>query len=206
MRYAALNFGTGMRPIAHLSSYAGFVPNSGPNAVEPARLSDEHLYALARYIYSLRPPASPYPMNAAARIGERVFAAQGCGGCHPPPFYTNNKLTPAEGFAIPPDDLKRFSILPVNVGTDPWLAMKTRRGTGYYKVPSLKGVWYRGPLEHNGSVLTLEDWFDPRRLRDDYEPTGWTGPSKHRAVKGHEFGLRLAEKDRSALIAFLRTL
>jgi hypothetical protein len=43
-------------------------------------------------------------------------------------------------------------------------------------------------------------------LRDDYEPTGWTGPSKHRAVKGHEFGLRLAEKDRSALIAFLRTL
>ena len=39
--------------------------------------------------------------------------------------------------------------------------------TGYYKVPSLKGLWYRGPLEHNGSVATLEDWFDPRSLRDN---------------------------------------
>jgi hypothetical protein len=45
--------------------------------------------------------------------------------------------------------------------------METRRGTGYYKVPSLRGVWYRGPFEHNGSVATLEDWFDPSRLRDD---------------------------------------
>jgi len=54
----------------------------------------------------------------------------------------------------------------VSVGTDPDLSLKTRRGTGYYKAPSLKGVWYRGPFEHNGSVLTLEDWFDPRRLRD----------------------------------------
>ena len=55
------------------------------------------------------------------------------------------------------------------------LTLKTRRGTGYYKVPSLKGVWYRGPFEHSGSVATLEDWFDPRRLRDDYLPTGFKG-------------------------------
>jgi cytochrome c peroxidase len=30
----------------------------------------------------------------------------------------------------------------------------------YYKVPSLKGVWYRGPFEHNGSVATFEDSLD----------------------------------------------
>jgi hypothetical protein len=40
-------------------------------------------------------------------------------------------------------------------------------------VASLRGVWYRGPFEHNGSVATLEDWFDPKRLRDDYVPTGF---------------------------------
>jgi hypothetical protein len=74
-------------------------------------------------------------------------------------------------------------------------------------VPSLKGVWYRGPFEHNGSVATLEDWFDERRLRDDYVPTGWKGvATRTRAVKGHEFGLRLSPDDRRALIAFLRTL
>jgi len=40
-------------------------------------------------------------------------------------------------------------------------------------VPSLRGVWYRGPFEHNGSVATLEDWFDPAGLRDDYVPTSF---------------------------------
>ncbi len=85
--------------------------------------------------------------------------------------------------------------------------MTTRRGTGYYKVPSLKGVWYRGPFEHSGSVATLEDWFDPRRLSDDYVPTGFKGYGmKTRAIKGHEFGLNLSTPDKSALIAFLKTL
>ena len=95
----------------------------------------------------------------------------------------------------------------MSIGTDPTLTMQTRRGTGYYKVPSLRGVWYRGPFEHNGSVATLEDWFDPDRLRDDYVPTAWKGYSvKTRAVKGHEFGLKLNTTDKQALIAFLKTL
>ena len=78
---------------------------------------------------------------------------------------------------------------------------------GYYKVPSLRGVWYRGPFEHSGSVATLEDWFDPKRLRDDYVPTGFIGYKvTHRAVRGHQFGLRLSSEDKGALIAFLETL
>src|SRR5215471_14591806 len=82
-----------------------------------------------------------------------------------------------------------------------------RRGTGYYKVPSLRGVWYRSSFEHNGSVATLEDWFDERRLRDDYVPTNFVGYGvKTRAVRGHEFGLKLAKADKQSLIAFLKTL
>jgi hypothetical protein len=74
-------------------------------------------------------------------------------------------------------------------------------------VPSLKGLWYRGLLEHSGSIASLEDWFDPKRLRDDYVPSGWKGPGvKTRAVKGHEFGLDLSADDKRALIAFLKTL
>jgi len=116
-------------------------------------------------------------------------------------------LTPVDGFNVPADHLKKYDVLSLLVGTDPALALKTRRGTGYYKVPSLKGVWYRGPLEHSGSVATLEDWFDPRRLRDDYAPTGFRGAGvKTRAVKGHAYGLNLSEADRRALIAFLKTL
>ena len=44
-------------------------------------------------------------------------------------------------------------------------------------------------------------------LRDDYVPTGLKGYGvKTRAVKGHEFGLKLSDDDRQALIAFLKTL
>ena len=108
---------------------------------------------------------------------------------------------------MPAEHRTRFDIFAISVGTDPSLTMTTRRGTGYYKVPSLKGVWYRGPFEHNGSVATLEDLFDPLRVRDDYVPTGWKGYGvKSRAVKGHEFGLTLSADDKRALISFLKTL
>jgi hypothetical protein len=178
-----------------------------PDPATLGRYSDEQLYALALYIYSLKPPPNPNKVDALAARGQKLFEREGCVGCHAPPLYTNNKLTVAAGFTPPADHFKKYDILNVSVGTDPNLALRTRRGTGYYKVPSLKGVWYRGPFEHNGSVMTLEDWFDARRLRDDYVPTGFKGYGTHtRAVRGHEFGLTLPAADKRALIAFLRTL
>lgn len=206
MRYDAIN-----NFIEEMTDYGGFRPGT-PDAKlpEPKQLSrygDEHLYALAMYVYSLQPPPNPNRPNALSERGQKVFRREGCGGCHPAPLYTNNSLTPADGFDVPEQHRKQYRILDVRVGTEPTLAMKTRRGTGYYKVPSLKGVWYRGPFEHNGSVATLEDWFDPARLRDDYIPTGYKGPGGGpRAVKGHEYGLTLSPEDKAALIAFLKTL
>jgi len=211
MRYAALNQGGD-----DLASYGGFVPLDSPNfrkLPEPrdprvvGRYSDEQLYALALYVYSLEPPPNPNKSDALATRGEKVFSREGCVGCHPPPLYTNNKLTPAEGFTIPKEHLQKYDILPISVGTDSNLALKTRRGTGYYKVPSLKGLWYRAMFPHDGSCATLEDWFDPRRMEDDYVPSGFKGYGvKTRAVKGHPFGLKLSSDDKSALIAFLRTI
>ena len=103
--------------------------------------------------------------------------------------------------------MQRFDILPTRIGVNPSYTLETHKGTGYYKVPSLKGVWYRGPFEHNGSVATLEDWFDPARLRADYVPTGYKGyDGKTRSVQGHRFGLDLKPEEKKALIAFLKTL
>ena len=57
---------------------------------------------------------------------------------------------------------------------------------------------------HSGWCATLEDWFDPRRINDDYVPTGFRPYGvKTYAVKGHPFGLDLSAADRRALIAFL---
>jgi hypothetical protein len=207
MRYSALNQGAD-----DLASYGGFIPGARdfrtlPDPATRKRYSDEQLYALTLYLYALKAPANPNKLDSPAARGKEVFEQQRCGVCHPAPLYTNNQLTPAEGFRVPEEHRKKDDILPVVVGTDPYLTLKTRRGTGYYKVPSLKGLWYRGPFDHNGSVATLEDWLDPRRLSEEYVPTGFRGAgTKTRAIKGHLFGLDLSVENRRALIAFLKTL
>jgi hypothetical protein len=207
MRYAALNQGAD-----ELASYGGFIPAAKdfrtlPEPSTQKRYSDEQLYALTLFIYSLQPPPNPNKLDRVAGRGKKIFEREGCAGCHTPPLYTNNKLSPVDGFEVPEGHREKYGVLWSSVGTDPRLALGTRRGTGYYKVPSLKGVWYRGPFEHNGSVATLEDWFDPRRLRSDYVPTGFRGAGvTTRAVKGHPFGLSLSVEDKKALIAFLKTL
>lgn len=189
MRYAALAQGAEAG-----SSWGDFrlVEDLPPFAV---RYTDEALFALAQYLYSLAPPANPNHADAQSRAGRVVFEREGCGGCHTAPLYTNNRLTPADGFEIPKSGVA--DVMPVRVGTDPELAMLSRRGTGYYKVPSLKGVWYRGPLGHGGTSPTLEDWLDAARL---------TGGESRKPSPGHEFGLRLTARDKSAMIAFLKTL
>ena len=208
MRYAAMNQGGDS-----LANYAGFVPADGPRFTQlppperSRRYSDVQLYALARYVYSLQPPPNPHRPDAASARGERIFRREGCRTCHTPPLYTNNRLTPAVGFQVPPGHREKYDVMSRSVETDPTLTLQTRRGTGYYKVPSLRGVWYRGMFGHSGWAATLEDWFDPRRVEDGYVPTGWK-PHDRTAypVQGHEFGLDLSDDDRRALIAFLKTL
>lgn len=213
MRYDAIN-----NFIDELTSYNEFRPYESisppqkkgdlPDLQSQSRYSDEQLYALALYIQSLKPPPNPNQPSALTRRGEQVFVREGCGGCHTPPLYTNNKLTPADGYdwrsqstALSED------ILPVSVGTDNTDALYTRRGTGFYKVPSLRGIWYRSPLEHNGSVDSLEEWFDPARLSIGFQTRiGHAYGKQNGSVAGHPFGLKLASDDRAALIAFLRTL
>jgi len=207
MRYAALNQGAD-----NLASYGGFIPGTRdfrtlPDPSKLLRSSDEQLYALSLFIYSLKPPPNPNKSDRLAVRGQKIFEHEGCAACHTPPLYTNNALVPVDGFEVPVEHRKTYDVLWSSVGTDPRLALQTRRATGYYKVPSLKGVWYRGPFEHNGSVATLEDWFNARRLQDDYVPTGFRGAGvTTRAVKGHPFGLGLSPSDRHALISFLKTL
>ena len=139
--------------------------------------------------------------------GRRFSSREGCGGCHTPGLYTNNKLTLATGFHPPADKPATLDVLPISVGTDPSLALKTRKGTGYYKAPSLKGVWYRGRYLHDGSLASLEEMFDPDRLKETHVPGGWNSVGvKTRAVIGHEIGLKVTPGEKASLLAFLRTL
>lgn len=209
------------RGVADIARYAALVTGADDGSIGSHRFmtdeqrklrfrySDDVLYALAKYIYSLKPPANPNRPGALSERGRKVFDAAGCATCHPHGSYTTNRLIPVVGFDPPKDDPLRsgLKVSDQHIDTDPGAALKTRKGTGYYLAPTLKGLWYRGLYEHSGSVASLEEFFDRKRLRPDYVPGGWKGPGvKTRAVPGHEYGLDLDANDKKALIAFLKTL
>lgn len=206
MRYATLN-----QVADGLHDYKGFTPF--PKASDPekglvTRFTDEQLFALAKYLYTLKSPQNPhvYP-ESLLRKGEAVFKEQGCVTCHTPPLYTNNQLTPVDGFEPPADHFEKYDIFDISVETDPTNALYTRRGTGYYKVPSLIGVWNRTALMHNGNLANLEDLFDLKRLQPDYVPTYYKPVwLQQMAVPGHPFGMELNTGDKEAMLAYLRSL
>jgi cytochrome c553 len=203
MRYAALEAG-----MDRYTQYGDFrAAGELPDPSKLTRLSDAQLYALAVFLYAMKPPANPNRLDTSAKHGQKIFEREGCADCHPAPLYTNGRLSPAQGFHPAPKAAQKYGIMRDSVGTDPRLAMETRSGTGCYRVPSLIGVWYREPFEHDGSLAMLEDLFDPMRVRAGYVPTGFKGIGiETRPVKGHEFALNLSFEERRALMAFLRTL
>ena len=172
------------------------------------RYADEVLYAIGVYLLSLEPPKNPNPPPAdLVRRGEQVFRREKCGACHPAPDYTTGELTPALGFESPVTHPNFGDVRDRSVGTDPGLALRTRKGTGFYKIPSLRGLWYRPRLLHDASIVTLEELFDSARLDPEYERKGWSPPGVTKgAVPGLEFLTKLSPEDKAALIAFLRSL
>jgi mono/diheme cytochrome c family protein len=127
--------------------------------------------ALAAYLESLAPAVAPVPAaGSVAARGATTFAAH-CAGCHVPPT-----------FAGPPVALDV-------IGTDARVGQSADRGTGGYRVPSLRGVATRGRLLHDGSIADLATLFDPART-----------------IAGHDFGLTLDATARSELLAYLATL
>lgn len=121
--------------------------------------------ALAVYLLGLA-PKDPLPGGE----GADVFARE-CSGCHR-----------GESTSGPPVSLEA-------IGTDPRVGASRDRGTGFYRVPSLRGVGDRRRLFASGEVEDVEDLLSAARKAD-----------------GHRYGLSLDAKDRAALLAYLRRL
>jgi mono/diheme cytochrome c family protein len=125
-------------------------------AVRPPR---EIALGLALYLRALADGLpTRVPETVAARRGAALFEAR-CAGCHRGPAFTGPPVSAARA------------------GTDPRHAQSPDRGTGRYRVPSLRGVGTRGPLLHDGSAAGLSSLFG-----------------------------ELAPADRGALVAYLETL
>jgi len=149
-RYAA--FVTGIDPM-EFGEYKILKPERGKIT---SRFADEVLYAIGVYLMALTPPKNPETAaSAIVSRGQEIFKRGSCVSCHVPPDYTSGKLTLAQGYAPPDDHPFSADIVNRSVGTDPGLALKTRKGTGFYKIPSLRGLWYRNLLLHDGSMASL---------------------------------------------------
>jgi hypothetical protein len=150
-------------------------------AVRPPRLL---ALALAAYVQSLAASLPPATDAAGASPNGAALFATNCAVCHAPPAFTGEPVALAV------------------IGTDPVLGLSADRGTGSYRVPSLRGVGTRGPLLHDGTLPSVDAMFDPARL------TAAFGQKLHGAgaVRGHIFGLDLPDGDRQDLLTYLHTL
>lgn len=106
--------------------------------VRPPR---ELAWALAMYVYSLRPPHADV---AASPRGKAVFAEH-CAKCHKNAAYGGGTVSAS------------------SIGTDPALATGKGRGTGKYRVPALLGVRDGAPYLHDGTVASLDELLSPTR-------------------------------------------
>ncbi len=168
------------------------------------------MYALGKYISALEPPTNPNQPNDLTARGEQVFGRAGCAGCHTPPLYTNNKLVAVDGFTpfAHPNAPPAEDVMAREAGTrSRTRAADTERDRLLQSAVAQRTCGTATRWSTPGSIASLEEWFDPARLRDDYLSKGWNPPdTKTRAIPGHIFGLTLPAEDKAALIAFLRTL
>lgn len=141
------------------------ITNNG-ESIQPPR----HVAAgLAMFLLSLgsRTPRSEIaPQSAGAAVFDRT-----CARCHT-----------GEGAA-------GDSVALEEIGTDPQVGLSSERGTGGYRVPSLRGVGLRKPLLNDGAAPDLPALFDPART-----------------TPGHRHGLDLSADERAALLDYLQVL
>ena len=149
-------------PLALAVRIETLIITSHAEAVRPPR---KVAAALAVYLLSLA-PTTPLPEGD----GAAVFARE-CGSCHA-----------GEAASGPPVALAA-------VGTDPSVGASPDRGTGRYRVPSLRALGDRRRMFASGAIEDLEALLSPDRT-----------------VPGHRYGLTLDAKERAALLEYLRGL
>jgi hypothetical protein len=127
------------------------------NQVRPPR---EIAWAIAYYVWSLGESAGAAPAPS-------PLFAEHCGHCHASSTGAGELVAAA------------------HLGIDDAATRSSARGTGGYRVPSLRGVGGRTRLTHLGWPITLAAFLDPRR------------PA---AFAGHAFGFELSAEQRAALV------
>ena len=209
------------------------------NDTAESREVDTHFNDVLSYLYSLRPPKYPKPINnALAKEGAIVYITN-CSKCHGK--YGSNESYP--NLLIHESVIQTDSLLfksnyqnPqfINWFNNSWFAKSDHPARlepfNGYIAPPLDGIWATAPYLHNGSVPTLEGVLNSKsrplywqRNFDntdyDYEKLSWQftitdapGDGIYNTSLpgygnyGHFFGDKLSDKQRKAVIEYLKTL
>ncbi|HTQ29286.1 MAG TPA: hypothetical protein VMI35_14205 [Puia sp.] len=210
------------------------------NDTSESREVDAHFNDVLSYLFSLKPPPYPYPVNKQLAKEGGMLYVENCSKCHG--HYGSNADYP--NLLIPESVIKTDSFLYKSNYQSPqfvewfnnsWFAQgdhpaRLEPFNGYI-APPLDGIWVTAPYLHNGSVPTLEGVLNtkirPRYWSRDFDNLeyDYKNPGGKYAVQdsagnsnvyntdlrgygnyGHDFGDKLTDRQRKAIIEYLKTL
>jgi len=137
----------------------------------------------------------PTALDDVAREGRALFYGRaGCGRCHAGPLFSDEDFhnTGVAWRAAPGDDSPRAE--PQDRGR--FDATGRPADLGAFKTPTLREIARTAPYMHDGSLATLED------VVDFYSRGAQPNPHLDRRIRP----LNLTEREKTALVAFLRAL
>lgn len=176
-------------------------------------------------------PAARVDRDRAAR-GAAVFATH-CAPCHAIDGARVGQVTPIAEVGTDRERLDSFTAtLAAGMNTigqgQPWRFSRFRKTEGYANMP-LDGIWLRAPYLHNGSVPDLRallfpderpamfhraydvyDWerlgFVSRGPEAEREGVGFDTSLRGNGNGGHLYGTALPEREKLALLEYLKTM
>jgi hypothetical protein len=231
----ALNYmGTGkdVRTEIYFSIYTFGAGSPDANGVQIPFPTDQEVAPLVAFMGSLSPPPAPAQDPELVERGAEVFASARCSDCHHPGALHQDGVTPLDRTEAPKDRLPgddprwpkgSIATSPLHFGLQDagddeglvaFIEFILAHGlsvgqTDGYRANDLRATWATAPYLHNGTVATLEELLEPASRRaKSFERYGFvvdtTLPNNDN--RGHEFGVDLASDDKTALLAYLRSL
>ena len=141
--------------------------------ITPVTVDHAGMKRVRDWIWTMPPPAYPYPIDAARAARGQAAYQQHCQSCHADHrFRTGVKAGERVGQV---EDIDRVKTDPHRLDSytaafasnqyalfpdSPYRFTHFRKTHGYANQP-LDGIWLRGPFLHNGSVPTLRDLLNP---------------------------------------------
>jgi len=200
----------------------------------PQEINLDGLERIGQWLQELAPPNYPFVINTdLAKQGKEVFK-QNCATCHAFGSARVGQVIPLQEIGTDPNRLQHWTLeaseeMNLYAEKYPWDFDNFRKTDGYV-APALDGIWARAPYLHNGSVPSLTDLLTktsdrPKQFYRGYDvydqdkvgfvsrseaarrsgflvDTNITGNGNY----GHIFGTNLEEKEKDALVEYLKTL